>query len=450
MNLNLLEIARVIEADGVAPDVVVSGYSIDSRTLSPGDVFFALRGDTFDGHDFIKDALGRGASAVVVEREIDHAIASRGVVLRVTDTLAALQTLAKWARLRWGHRVVGVTGSAGKTTTKDVISHLLSVRLKVGKTVGNLNNHLGVPLSILRMPDQCDAAVLEMAMNHAGEIRVLADIGQPDIGVVTNAGYAHTENFDSVDGVALAKRELIEGLRPGGVAVLNADDERVRRFGEVHPGKTVLYGVAEDADIRAEDVQIADEGVRFRVRDVTFESPLPGMHSVRNILAGIGVAQIFGLQPEELVEAARTLAPGRMRGERSTYKGIQILNDCYNSNPEAARAMLDALRATPARRHVAVLGEMLELGRWSEPKHRELGSYAAKLGIDVLVGIRGAARYMVDAAMKAGLSENAAYFFSSPEEAGEHLRTIAREGDAILFKGSRGTRVEKALEAFQA
>jgi UDP-N-acetylmuramoyl-tripeptide--D-alanyl-D-alanine ligase len=428
-------------------EVTVNGYSIDSRTIRGGEGFFAIRGEKFDGHDFVQQVLDKGAAFVVVDRDV----AVDGPCLRVTDTTAALQRVATWARRKWGRRVVGVTGSAGKTTTKDVISHLLSSRLRVGKTEGNLNNHLGVPLSVLRLDDDCEVAVLEMAMNHAEEIRTLARIAQPEIGVVTNVGYAHAENFaDGIEGIALAKRELIEELPADGVAVLNADDERVRRFAEIHPGRSILFGTVPEANVRATDIEIDERGTRFQVDGTRIESELQGMHNVRNILAGMAVGSVLGIAPEELAAQARTLRPGRMRGERLQHNGIEVLNDCYNSNPEAARAMLEALRGIPARRHLAVLGEMLELGRWSEPKHREVGTFAAKLGIHVLVGIRGAARYMVDAAIEAGLSENAAYFFSEPAEAGEHLRALAQPGDAILFKGSRGTRVELALERFLA
>jgi UDP-N-acetylmuramoyl-tripeptide--D-alanyl-D-alanine ligase len=232
------------------------------------------------------------------------------------------------------------------------------------------------------------------------------------------------------------------------VAVLNAEDPLVSKFGEIHRGRTVLFGLSESAQVRAEDVELLETGVRFRVGAARFESPLMGKHGVRNILAGIATAKVFGIEPEKLRERTRSLVPGRMRGERMVHKGIIIFNDCYNSNPDAVRSMLDVLKEVPARRHIAVLGEMLELGRWAEPLHRDVGRYAVECGISVLVGIRGAARYSVDAAINAGQAVDAAYFFSTPEEAGAALTGMAQAGDAILFKGSRGTHVEKALEKF--
>lgn len=440
------DVARVIEAVAArAPGRLITGWSIDSRTIVPGDLFFALRGPQFDGHDYADAALAKGAAGSVIERAL-----GLPDQLVVADTLVAMQKLAAWARCRWGGRVVAVTGSAGKTTTKDVIAHLLAGEMTIGKTIGNLNNHFGLPLSILRLADESRAAVLEMGMNHAGEIRALARIARPDIGVVTNVGYAHVEAFGSIEGVAGAKRELIEELRPEGVAVLNADDRLVAQFGQVHSGRVVTFGLSETAEVKAENIEFGSERVRFRCRGVQFESPLVGRHGISNVLAGIAVADVFEIAPERLREAVRSLSPGKMRGERLEHNGVIIWNDSYNSNPEAARAMLDVLRETPARRRIAVLGEMLELGQSTEPLHREVGKYAATEGIDVLVGIRGAARFMVEEAVKAGLSDDAAFFFEDPAGAGDFLHRLLEPGDAVLFKGSRGVKVERALERVMA
>ncbi len=428
----------------VESDARITGWSIDSRTVAPGDLFFALRGPNHDGNVYVDEVFRKGAVAAVANE------GGAGRVLVVPDTLEALQSTAIWALGRWGGEVIGVTGSAGKTSTKDVIAALLGSVMPVGKTIGNLNNHVGVPLSILRLPSEARVAVLEMGMNHAGEIRALCAIAKPRIGVVTNVGHAHMEAFDSIEGVAAAKRELIESLPPDGVAVLNADDPLVSRFGAAHRGRTITFGIDSPADIRAERVQVTDHGVSFTVDGVAFESALVGRHSVSNILAGLAVASIFGISPAQLTEIVKNLAASSMRGQRLVQDGVVILNDCYNSNPDAARVMIDVLRETPAQRRIAVLGEMLELGRWSESLHCDVGSYVAKSGIDVLVGIRGAACHLVDAARQAGLAENAAFFFPDAEAAGEHLRRMARPGDVILLKGSRGTHVERALETFLA
>jgi UDP-N-acetylmuramoyl-tripeptide--D-alanyl-D-alanine ligase len=443
MTLEWDDVARVIDArePARAPGHRISGWSIDSRTLAAGDLFVALRGPQHDGHDYVEAALQKGAVGAIVEE-----CACGGALLIVENSLAALQGLAAWARAKWAGRVVAVTGSAGKTTTKDVIAHLLAAEVATGKTIGNLNNHVGVPLSILRLPDECRVAVLEMGMNHAGEIRALARIARPDVGVVTNVGYAHVEAFGSIEAVALAKRELVEELTAGGVAVLNADDRLVAGFREIHRGRVVTFGFSEGADVRAEDVELGTASVEFGCAGVRFDSPLVGRHGVLNVLAGLAVAKVFEIAPLRLRDAVRTLAPGKMRGERLERNGIVIWNDSYNSNPEAARAMLDVLRETPAERRIAVLGEMLELGQSAEPLHRDIGKYVAAQGIDVLLGIRGAARFTVEEAVRAGLSDSAAYFFEDPAAAGDFLRGFIHKGDALLFKGSRGVRVELALE----
>jgi len=446
MTLDLQEVARAMAAAGEAAARPVTGWSVDTRTQQPGDVYFALRGANRDGHDFVPRALEQGAAAVVVE-------ATRGAgedcrALRVADTLVALEDLGAWARRKWGGTVIGVTGSAGKTTTKDAIAHLLEVRGPVGRTVGNLNNHIGVPLSILRLPDAVRMAVLEMGMNHAGEIRALAGMARPEIGVVTNVGYAHVEFFDSIEGIAAAKRELVESLPRDGVAVLNADDARVRGFRDAHPGRTVTFGFSEDADVRAEGAAASGAGTRFRALGVDFETGLAGTHAVMNLLAALAVARVLEIRPEELREPVATFAVDSMRGGRTVHNGIVVWNDCYNSNPEAAQRMIDVLGQTRAARRIAVLGEMLELGHASEALHHQLGAYAARHGVDVLIGVRGQARLMVDRAAAEGV--RVARLFDDPVDAGEFVRGLAQPGDAVLFKGSRGVRMERALERFQA
>jgi UDP-N-acetylmuramoyl-tripeptide--D-alanyl-D-alanine ligase len=447
MKLSLLRVAEFLGLQAGA-GATVTGWSVDSRTLKPGDLFFALRGPNHDGHAYAREVFEKGAVAVVVDREVDGSAAPPGRVLRVADSLQALQQLAARARKSWGGRVVAVTGSAGKTTTKDLIAEMLAEEFRTSKSQGNLNNHVGVPLSLLRVDDAAQVAVIEMGMNHAGEIRQLAEWASPETGVVTNVGPAHMENFDSLDAVAAAKRELIEALPGEGTAVLNADDPRVSRFAASHRGRTVRFGLSPDADVRGEDIELSPDGVSFRVGAARFESSLSGVHNVSNLLAAIATAGVYGIAPERLTARIRNFTPPKMRGESFHHQGVLVFNDCYNSNPDALRAMLDVLKQTPARKRIAVLGEMLELGHWAEPLHREVGDYVAKSGINVLVGIRGAACYMVDAAQRAGLRADAAFFFDDPREAGRLVRSLAAPGDAILFKGSRGVHVEQALEQF--
>jgi UDP-N-acetylmuramoyl-tripeptide--D-alanyl-D-alanine ligase len=449
VTLDLHWIAATLGAQvaGELPQARVSDFSFDSRSLPAGALFFALRGDGADGHSYVASAFGQGAIAAVV----DHPVEAPGPLLIVADTLKALQALACAARARFHGRVIAITGSAGKTTTKEAVAAVIGAALRTGKTSGNFNNHIGVPHSILHLPDDAEAAVLEIGMNHAGEIRQLSQIARPHIAVVTNVGAAHIENFDSIEGIALAKRELVEALPADGIAVLNAGDSRVRQFAAIHPGRTIFYGLSDDAEVRAAGIQYTETGSRFTLDGTgPVDCPLPGKAGVLTALAAFAAARALGLDVRPLLPALNRLGPLAMRAQRLLHRGMTVWNDCYNSNPEAARMMVELLAATPARRRIAVLGEMLELGHWSKELHEAVGLHVVSCGISVLVGIRGAARYLVDAARDAGLAADAAYFFQDPGEAGAFLRTFAREGDALLFKGSRGTRVELALNAFLA
>jgi len=438
------EIVAATGSGSRAPAGSVGEWSIDSRTLRGEAIYIALPGEVHDGHQFVEAAAENGAVAVLVEREIAPLAIP---CFRVWNTLVALQELARRARLRMTGTVVGVTGSAGKTTTKETIATLLSGSLRVGKNEGNLNNQIGVPLSILRQSPAEQVYVFEMGMNHLGEIRFLASIARPQIAVVTNVGTAHIENLGSREAIAMAKRELVESLPADGIAVINADDARVARFGEIHPGQTVTFGLEREADFRVENLTMSEAGARFQIGKTIFETSVAGKHSVLNVAAAVAVGSLLGVKPAELSERARLLEPGKMRGERQEHKGVTILNDCYNSNPDAAKAMLAYAALLPARRRIAVLGEMLELGDWSAALHRELGERAAELRFDLVVGVKGDASHLTEGAKAAGAE---ALYFATPEEAGEALLSLTEEGDLLLFKGSRGTKMEQAVERYKA
>jgi UDP-N-acetylmuramoyl-tripeptide--D-alanyl-D-alanine ligase len=453
MKLPLSKIADFISAHGDFPhEEIALGYSIDSRTVGPGELFFAVKGERLDGHDFVGAALDRGAVATVVRKDQLHRFPGNMKSLPVDDTLIALQTLATAVRKLWGKPLIGVTGSAGKTTTKEAIAHVLASKFRVLKSEGNFNNHFGLPLMLLKLEPEHDLAVIEMGMSHAGEIRALAKIAHPEIGVVTNVAPVHLEFFDSLAGIARAKYELIESLPSNGTAVLNADDEYVSHFGRDYKGRVIKYGTTFAADVSAENVQSKGaEGSEFDVvvagtRHYT-HLPLVGEHNVLNALAAVAVSIACGIKASDAIAALATLKPADKRGQVLQLGNITVINDCYNSNPKALKAMVDALCAMKAARRIVVAGEMLELGPAAEALHRESGSHMGEKKIDVLIGVRGLAHALVDGAQQAGMR---AEFVATPEEAGEWLARETRDGDVVLLKASRGVKLERALETWQA
>jgi len=465
MKLTLNRIGQWIGAElpvrlrGVSPsgDGLATGYSIDSRTIAPGELFFAVKGERFDGHDFVEAALARGASAAVVSKDklttLPEAVREGSLLVVEEDPLIALQRLAAAVRRHWGGRVVGITGSAGKTTTKEAVAAVLAARFRVLKSEGNLNNGLGLPLQLLRLEAEDEVAVIEMGMSHAGEIAALAKITAPNWGVVTNVGWAHAENFpEGISGIARAKYELIEALPPDGVAFLNCGDPYVSQFGRDFSGKTVSFGSGPCAEPHAEEiVDLGQEGSRFRVmagdESVEVRLSLMGRHNVTNAMAAIAVGVEAGIPLAECAAAIEGLRAGRKRGEVRQIRGATVIDDCYNSNPEALKSMIATLASialtAPGARRILVAGEMLELGRDTAELHRACGEFAARKGIDIVVGVRGNAVHIVDGAEAAGAN---AVFVESPEAAGEWLRSELRAGDAVLLKGSRGVQLERALD----
>ena len=471
MKLPLGRIAEYLSvpANELGPNLngnaVATGYSIDSRTIKPGEVFFAVRGERMDGHDFLDQAFENGAIAAVVSREklpelterVGAAVHTRPPrayattqpsLIPVEDTLLALQLLAQAVRRLWARPLIAVTGSAGKTTTKEAIAHVLSTRYRVHKSEGNFNNHFGLPLMLLKLQPEHDCAVVEMGMSHLGEITALTQIAQPDTGVVTNVAPVHLEFFKDIAEIARAKYELIESLPKSGTAVLNADDEFVSKFGEGFKGKAITYGLAPHANVRAENVQ--SKGEQGSVFDVVARDrrqravlPLVGSHNIHNALAAIAVALEHEIALPEAVASLATMAAADKRGQVVRIGNITVINDCYNSNPKALAAMVNALADMPAKRRIVVAGEMLELGPQGEAMHTESGRHIASKGIDVLVGVRGLAEKMVDAAKQQGMR---AEFLVNADAAGEWLARETREGDVVLLKASRGVQLEKALD----
>src|SRR5580692_1053997 len=360
MRWTVEEVARalgVTPPGGVDPLARLAGVSINSRTVARGELFVAIHGPRHDGHDFVVAALEAGALAglVAADRLSGYDEPFRSKLLAVPDTLAALQDLAQAVRIGWGRRLAAVTGSAGKTTTKEILAALLAARFRVLKSEGNLNNEYGLPLQLLRLDEADEAAVVELGMSHAGELKRLAEIARPDVGVVTRVAPVHLEFFASVDEIALAKRELIEGLvGRESVSVLNADDARVANFARVAPGRVLTYGVAEHADFRAENIE--DHGLNGTEFDFVAPEgrarltlPLAGRHNISNALAALGAASVWGVGAAEAREIFPKLVATGMRGRVLHYDaGITVINDCYNSNPVALAAMVELLANTPA------------------------------------------------------------------------------------------------------
>ena len=451
MKLPLWRIAEFVGSKGECDqEAVAMGYSIDSRTLNPGDLFIAIAGERFDGHNYVQAALDKGAVGAIVEAG-KHVAGDSLRLLQVEDSLKALQLLGAAARRLWGKPLLAVTGSAGKTTTKEILAHILSTRFRVMKSSGNLNNHIGLPLQLLKLEAEHDLGVVEMGMNHAGEIRVLGELAHHDLAVVTAVAPVHLEFFGSLAEIARAKYEIIETLHPGGVAVLNADDDYVCQFGRDFKGKVVRFGIKRSADVNAQKIKLnGAEGSTFELvvgsvgEPVTF--PLVGEHNIYNALAAAAAAMERGMSPSQAAAALSSVAPPDKRGQVLNLHGATIINDSYNSNPRALQAMIDTLASMKAERRILVMGEMLELGPTAEALHRECGKHAAEKKIDIVIGVRGMARAVAEAACGSGTQ---AQFVETPEQAGEWLARNLRTGDAVLLKASRGVKLERALEMLQ-
>jgi UDP-N-acetylmuramoyl-tripeptide--D-alanyl-D-alanine ligase len=465
-------VVQTAEALGVSapraldPRARLAGVSIDSRTIQPAELFVAIHGPRHDGHGFVAAALAAGAAAGVVARERwrEYPPEIQGRLFAVEDTLAALQRLAAracetWRRTRSGrlNRLMGgVAGSIGKTTTKEILAALVAARFRVLKTQGNLNNEYGLPLTLLQLDDEYEAAVIELGMSHRGELAELARIASPDVGVITRVAVEHLEFFSSLDEIALAERELIENLAwPHAVAVLNADDERVARFAEVARGRVVSFGSNPRADFRVE--AIADHGLEGSSFDFVSPAgrerlglPLIGRHNVMNALAALAAASLWGITAADAKKVFPNLKPADKRGEVVRFEGgFTVINDSYNSSPSALAAMIELLAGTPGyRRRILAAGEMLELGDSSAELHRECGRAVANLNnIDWIFGVRGHAAEFVRAAVDAGHPADRAQYFENSEEAAQFLKQFVAPGDLLLLKGSRGVRMEKILEA---
>ena len=458
------------------PSREIAGVSIDTRTLTAGELFIAIRGERFDGAAFATAAIDAGAAGVVVPRGWDaghrraslSAIANapadrrslggggpgaRAVVIEVDDTTAALQALAHAIRRDSGTKVVAITGSAGKTTTKEVTGEFLAARYRVIRNRGNFNNHIGLPLSLIELRQRPEIAVVELGMNHAGEISTLVRVARPDVRVWTNVGEAHLGFFASLDAIADAKAEIFEGADASTLLVANADDERIAARVPAFKGRVVTFGIDRGADIRASAVvDRGIDGMSARITtprgSIDAATPLVGRGNLANILAATAVALEFDVPLAAIAERAARLRPASHRGEVVRLaSGITLVDDSYNANPTATRRALDVLASAAAERRIAVLGEMLELGDRAAALHEEVGRAAAAARVDVLFAVGGApAVALADAAVAAGMPPASVRRFATSEEAAAAAVALVRPGDVVLVKGSRGVRTDRVVE----
>jgi UDP-N-acetylmuramoyl-tripeptide--D-alanyl-D-alanine ligase len=436
----------------------IGRVSIDSRTVGPGELFVAIRGERFDGHRFVGNALERGAVGAVVEGPVDVADRRTAVVIRVGNTTRALQLAARDVRRRSAARVVAITGSAGKTTTKEITAELLALRYRVFRNKGNLNNHIGLPLSLLELRSRPDVAVVELGMNHPGEIRTLVEIAEPEYRVWTNVGDAHMGFFESPDAIADAKAEILEHAGPAAVLVANANDPRIMARTGQFAGRVVAFGMDTSADVVAADVQLRGlDGTRARVHtregDFDLTTPLLGLGNLMNVLAGAATAIEFGIPLDAIRERAAQLTPAAHRGELLRLPGgVTLIDDSYNSSPSAlARALELVGSAEGCARKVAVLGEMLELGAHAHRLHAESGRAAARAGIDILIAVGGpAAGVLADAAIEHGLDAANVSHVKTRHDAADLALDRVRPGDLVLVKGSRGIGTDLVVERLKA
>jgi UDP-N-acetylmuramoyl-tripeptide--D-alanyl-D-alanine ligase len=452
VELRLDEIAAKMNGHILQGDLsrVFRRFNIDSRLTQPGELFFAIRARR-DGHEFIPAARDKGAGGAVASHDIP-APDGNFALIRVPDTVAALAELAQQVLAEHPVRVVGITGSIGKTTTKEFAAALLSRRFRVIKSEGNFNNNLGLALSLLRLEPGHEVAVLEMGTSRFGEILALTRIAPPDIAVITNVNPVHLEFLGDLEGVARAKKEILEGTRRDGVAVLNGDDPRVREIGRDWTGRRLTFGFGPGLDVQAASVRLlGQEGMAFELlclgKKADVRLAFIYQDYLYDLLAAVGVCAALNMPLEAIVAGIPELHPLAKRGGLIRLaRGIRLVDDSYNSNPVALEAALKGLAVLPAGRRVAVLGDMLELGEKEAEYHRAAGKQVVESGWDVLVAVGPLGRHLAEGARAAGMDDHSILLFSTAEEAVSQISPLVREGDLILVKGSRGIHMERIAE----
>ena len=450
--LSIFQIAEFASASvsGGDGNVSIDKISTDSRTLKRGELFVALRGENFDGHKFVEAAVKTGAAGAIVDLGWKGKVPDNFTLIRVEDTLQAYQTVAANYRKSLPLRVLAITGSNGKTSTKDFAAAVLGRRFRVTKTQGNFNNHVGLPRTMLEATSQDEVAVWEIGMNHPGEVAALAKIAAPDAALITNIGIAHIEFMGSREAIAAEKGALAEAIGPQGSIILNADDPFSRNIAARTRAKVIFAGTTAGT-IRAGEITQSAHGSDFTILEGAHrcraQLPVPGLHMVQNAMLAVAAGRLFGLSLEEAAAGLVAAPLAKARLQIRQINGVQFIDDSYNANPDSMKAALRTLVELDADgKRIAVLGEMRELGKESARGHREVGETAAELGVDQLIAIGDMGAAIAEAAQQAGLEKTAAV--GSISEAAEMLTEITAPGDLVLIKGSRAARTERVLEEF--
>lgn len=451
--MSLDEIVSAVEGSyGYPADISVTSVSTDTRKISSGSVFIALKGDTFDGHDFAAQAMELGAEAVITERPVEGA---RCII--VDSTAKALLDLAHYYRMKFDIPLVGITGSVGKTTTKDMIACVLSRKFNTLKTQGNLNNEVGMPSTLLALDDDIQAAVIEMGMNHAGEMSRLSMCSSPTLCVITNIGVSHIENLGSQENILKAKLEILDGAFPDAPLILNRDDKLLANV-DLRGSRKLMYysSKKKDCEVYASGTAVEDCKVTFSINYGGSKYPavisVPGEHNIRNALAAFCVGVSLGIDPAECAAGISDYKPEGMRQNIKQVNGLTLIVDCYNAAPDsmkAALSMLSQVSVAEGGQRICVLGDMLELGKNAKTYHKQVGEYTASSKADMLLCFGENSAYYIEGAVKKGFDPDRCRHFETREALAEHLKTVVREGDAVLFKGSRGMKLEEVVKEFE-
>lgn len=456
MDLNIGEIVNSSGGKLICGDInlKITGISTDSRKIEKGNLFIPLKGENFDGENFVESAMNKGASAVLTANlnSLELYKGRNVAVIYVENTLVALHRLSSYYRNKFSIPFIAVTGSSGKTTTKDMIAAVLSTKYNTLKTEGNFNNEIGLPLTIFKLEKYHEVAVVEMGMSGFGEIKKLKNISKPNIAVFTNIGVAHIEKLGTRENILKAKSELLEGFDKKNTIVLNADDDMLIKLIDKYNSRYYSYGI-NFGNIKATEIEHTDFGIKYKLKTPEFEKSIelyiPGLHNVYNSLAAICIGIEFNVNINDMYNALKEFRPGKMRMNIIDLNGVRIIDDVYNANPDSMRAAISVLRDINSKRKIAVLGDMLELGEYAENAHRKIGEFIYKSGVDLLITSGNYSRFIADGAICSGMDIDKVFVCKDNFEANAMLKSIIEEGDLILVKGSRGMKMEQIVKFIQ-